>query len=264
MYSTLAKRFAGLGYDVYYDKDVAARSPETIALFYADNPHFKGPTDLKPNAGYVRQGLFYELANRHPHSSIEAMERAHGLPPPYSIAPWCSYEPKGFHIDLSESVLVDFSAVSSKLADTGIEQFLRAMKGKFRGAPFVQMLLPKRVSLHAPRITCDTIAVESLRQSLDMMAHARGYVGSEAGGQSLAAIARGEHPYWHWDARPEISILISPATHNDMGYVYATSDYRATNFTQDRDADWHFPPEMAAHVYALRCALSLEQMRGRE
>src|SRR5580693_7846066 len=66
IYSTLAKRFAEAGYDVYADADNAARNDEIKHLYQDTNPYFKGVSNAKPNAGYVRQGLFYEIANRYP------------------------------------------------------------------------------------------------------------------------------------------------------------------------------------------------------
>jgi len=263
VYSTLAKRFHELGYKVYVDKDNAARNDEIMDLFWWRNPFIAGQTDRKPNAGYIRQGLFYELANRYPCGSIEAMERAHGLPPPYSIAPWANYEPKGYHVDLSGHVLMDFSAVSSNIADQGVAEFLRAMKGKYRNAPFVQLLMPKWASLHPPKVQMESIQVESIYQYLDMLHGARGWIGSEAGGQSLAALARGEHRVSEYGVRPECSVLITVPTWNERGYVYAGLDYRATQFAQGETSDWHMPHEMVQHVYELRCALSQEQMRAR-
>ena len=88
VWTTLPKRFKELGYTVYFDKDNHARNDDIMQALWENNPYIDGETDQKPNAGYVRQGLFYEVANRYPLGSIEAMERAHGLPPPYSIAPY--------------------------------------------------------------------------------------------------------------------------------------------------------------------------------
>ena len=263
VYSTLAKRFHELGHAVFYDQDNNARNNEIVELFQTGNPHLLGPSDRKPNAGYVRQGLFYELANRFPCGSIEAMERAHGLPPPYSIAPWASYEPKGYFSDLSQTVLMDFSSVSSHIAPQGLAEFMRAMKGKFRGAPFAELKMPKWVSLPPPPIQVESYQVDSIYQYLDMLNACRGWIGSEAGGQSLAALVRGEHRVDEYDARPECSVLITCPTFNDRGYVYAGIDYRATMFAQGENSDWHFPPEMTRHVYELQCALSQELMRAR-
>lgn len=262
IYSTLAKRFADLGYDVYYDKDNAARNDEIVEIFQTRNPHFKGPSDQKPNAGYVRQGLFYEIANRYPIGAIEAMERAHGLPGPYSIAPSVNYEPKRFPIDISAMVLVDFSAVSSNIGEQGKGEFLRAMKGRFRNAPFLQLIPPKFASLHPPTIAVDSVQIDGIYQYLDALASARAWVGSEAGGQSLAAAARGEHRVDDMDAHPELVVCCTPKTFNSRGYTYAGADYRVTIFGQDKSGDYFFPDELNRHVYELRCAMSFEQMRA--
>lgn len=263
VYSTLPKRFADLGYTVLLDKDVAARNDEILDVLWYKNPHITAATDKKPNAGYVRQGLFYEVANRYPIGSIEAMERAHGLPPPYSIAPIVNYAPKPPPLDLSQHVLFDFSSVSSRIGDQGLGDFLRMMKAKFRNAPFVQLLMPRWTSLEAARIHSESIGVASIYEYLDMLAAARGWIGSEAGGQSLAAAIRGEHDAYDLDARPELVVLSTPKTYNSRGYTFRGVDYRVTQFCQDRDSDWWAPVEVNTHVYELRCALSLAEMRAR-
>ncbi len=263
VYSTLAKRFAEQGRRVYLDKDNRARNDEIMDLFWGRSPYIADLTDRKPNAGYVRQGLFYEVANRYPIGSIEAMERAHGLPPPYSIAPIANYEPCGFHIDLSKTVLIDFSAVSSKIGDLGIAEALRVAKGRFRNAPMLQLLMPKWASLLPPRVQCDSLEVESIYQYLDMLHACRAWVGSEAGGQSLAAAARGEHDVYDVDARPEVLATLTPKTFNSRGYTYRGVDYRVTSTGQDKTGDYFFPHEVTQHVYEQLCAQNYEQMRSR-
>lgn len=262
VYSTLAKRFYNLGRTVYVDKDNSARNDDVLDLFWARNPYIAGSSDKKPNAGYVRQGLFYEVANRYPIGSMEAMERAHGLPPPYSLAPYANYEPRSFHLDLSKHVLLDFSAVSSKMDDQAITECLRVMKGRFRNAPFLQLLMPARVSLHPPRISCESVQVDSIFQYLDMLAGCRAWVGSEAGGQSLAALARGEHDVYDLSARPEVVATLVPKTFNSRGYTYRGVDYRVTNMGQDKGGDYFMPHELQVHMYEMRCALNLEEMRA--
>lgn len=263
VYSTLPKRFAELGYTVYVDKDISARSDETFEIFWSKNPYISGLTDKKPNAGYVRQGLFYEVANRFPLGSIEAMERAHGLPPPYSLAPQVYFEPKGFHLDLSQTVLFDFSSVSSHIGDQGVVEFINHMREKFRGAPFMQLLMPKGVSLSPPRIKSEqAIEVDSVYQYLDMLRCCRAWIGTEAGGQSLAAAIRGEHDVYDLDARPELVVLSTPKTFNSRGYTYRGVDYRVSQFCQDKDSDWWAPQEVTVHRYELQCAISLAQMRS--
>src|ERR1700692_523412 len=264
IYSTLPKRFKDIGGKVYIDKDIGARNDQILEAFWMRNPYIDGLTDRKANAGYVRQGLFYEVANRFDESgSIEAMERAHGLPPPYSIAPYINYAPKPFHIDLSQHVLLDFSATSSQIDNKGISEFMRAMKGKFRNAPFLQLLMPKWASLHPAEIACESVQVDGIYMYLDMLAACRGWIGSEAGGQSLAAAVRGEHLATEYDVRPEVRVCITPQTHNDRGYVFSGVGYRDTQFCQDHSSDWPFPHEMVNHAYDLRCAISLQQMRAR-
>lgn len=266
IYSTLAKRFHELGRKVYLYRITCARNTEILDMVWGRNPYIIGTTDRAPNAGYVRQGLFYEVANRLPgHRAIEAMERAHGLPPPYSLAPWVNYTPKKYHIDLSGAILIDFSAVSSKISDQGIGEHLRAMKGRYRNAPFVQLIPPKFASLHPPQIRCESIQLPSegsIYAYFDALASCRAWVGSEAGGQSFAAAVRGEYDVYDLDARPEIVCVMTPQTENDGGYTYRTTEYRTTVFGQDRSTDYHWPIEMANHVYNIRCEWSLEQMRS--
>lgn len=264
VYSTLPKRFADLGYTVMLDKDVAARNDEIIDVLWYKNPHISAATDKKPNAGYVRQGLFYEIANRFPIGSIEAMERAHGLPPPYSLAPIVSYEPKPFPHDLSQTVLFDFSSVSSRIGDQGVAEFLRAMKARFQNDRFLQMLMPKWASLEAARVHGESVGVESIYQYIDMVAAARGWIGSEAGGQSIAAAVRGEHDVYDLAARPELCVLATPKTYNSKGYTFRGINYHVSQFCQDKDSDWWSPHESQTHHYELRCALSLAEMRARK
>ena len=263
IFSTLARRFAELGRNVYLYHQTCARNSDILDMVWGRNPYIIGTTDRAPNAGYVRQGLFYEVANRLPgHRAIEAMERAHGLPPPYSIAPWVNYQPKKFHLDLSQVILIDFSAVSSKISEQGIGEHLRAMKGRFRGAPFVQIIPPKFASLHPPTIKCDSIQIDGIAEYFDALASCRAWVGSEAGGQSFAATVRGEFDVYNMDARPEVVCVMTPQTENDGGYTYRGVDYRTTVFGQDKTTDYHFPIELQTHVYDIRCEWSLEQMRS--
>ena len=108
VYSSLPERFARLGRDVYLDADTESSNPEIRDLIWKMNPFIKGLSDRKPNAGYVRQGHFYDIANRlQGYRSIEAMERAHGLPPPYGLAPKIYYTPKPTKVDVSNVVLVE-------------------------------------------------------------------------------------------------------------------------------------------------------------
>lgn len=265
IYSTLAKRFAELGRKVYLYRYTCARNADTLDMVWGRNPYIIGTTDRAPNAGYCRQGLFYEVANRYPIGCIEAMERAHGLPGPFSIAPWVNYEPKPFRLDtldLSKSVLVDFSAVSSSIAEQGIGEFLRAMKGRFRNAPFVQIIPPKHASLHPPQVSLPSVEVSGISEYFDALASCRAWIGSEAGGQAYAAAVRGEHDVYDMDARPEIVVCCTQKTLASRGYTYRGTDYRPTIFGQDKTGDYFFPSEMTTHNNDLRCEWSLEQMRS--
>lgn len=262
IYSTLAKRFTELGRKCYLHRVTCARNNDVLDMVWGRNPYILGTTDRAPNAGYCRQGLFYEVANRMPIGCIAAMEMAHGLPPPYSIAPYINYQPKKFHFDLKDTVLVDFSAVSSKISEQGIGEFLRTMKGRFRNAPFLQLLPPKNVMLHPPQIACPSVQINSIAEYMDALSGARAWIGSEAGGQSFAATVRGEHTVYELDARPEIVVCGTMKTVNSRGYTYAGVDYRSTIFGEDKSGDYFFPDEMKVHQYELRCEWSLEQMRS--
>lgn len=264
VFSTLPKRFDELGYTVLLDQECAARNDETLEIFWRNNPHITNATDKKPNAGYVRQGLFYELANRMPLGSIAAMERAHGLPPPYSIAPIVNYEPKPFHTDLSDRVLFDFSSVSSHIDDRGIQEFIQHMYDKYgQRPPFTQLLMPKFALTNPNRIASEeTLQIDSVYEYLDALASCRGWFGSEAGGQSLAAAVRGEHDVYDLQRKPTLTVLATPKTFNSRGYTYQGIDYRVSQFTRDKDSDWWRPHELDVHRYELQCLISLGQMRS--
>lgn len=262
VFSTLAKRFTELGRKVYLYRVTCARNNDVLDMVWGRNPYILGTTDRAPNAGYVRQGLFYEVANRYPIGCIAAMEIAHGLPPPYSIAPYINYQPKKFHFELKDTVLVDFSAVSSKIAEQGVGEFIRTMKGRFRNAPFLQILPPKHAALHPPQIACPSVQINNIAEYFDALSGARAWIGSEAGGQSFAATVRGEHTVYEMNARPEIVCCATMKTFNSRGYTYAGVDYRSTIFGDDKNGDYFFPDEMKAHSYAIQCEWSLEQMRS--
>jgi hypothetical protein len=263
VYSTLPERFAKLGYKVYLDQDNSARNQETLDLFWGFglNPHIEWTSDKKPNAGYVRQGLFYEIANRYPIGAIEAMERAHGLPPPYSIAPRIYYKPKPANIDVSKAVICDFSAVSSQLSWQRVAEELRVMRGRFRNAEMIQVLFKDGIATQNVQMTGQSVRVNSIYEYLDLIASARAWVGSEAGGQSLAAAVRGEHDVYDLDARPEVVSLILPKTFNSRGYTYRGVDYRVAT-EGGFGSDYWFPHELQTHVYELRCAMDLAKMRA--
>lgn len=264
LYSTLPKRFTDLGYKVYLDVDSETRNDDIMKALWVDNPYVLDVTDRKPNAGHVRQGLFYELANRFPIGSIEAVERAHGLPPPYSLAPWLAYKPKPFHIPLANAVLMDFSAVSSKINDAGVGMAIKKMQERFKGMQFISLRMPRYVQLHEPQIRAEGIQVDSIFQYCDMLAACRAWIGSEAGGQCLAAAIRGEYDVYDLDARPEIVVTSTPKTFNSRGYTFRGVDYRVTAQGHDNTADYFDVVEQRLHDYEVACAGSLDLMRARK
>jgi len=262
VWTTLPQRFAALGYKVYLDKDNATSNPEIFDLLWKRNKFIEGTSNKKPNAGYVRQGLFYEIANRISGCrSIEAMERAHALPPPYNMAPKIYYEPQPFKLDLKDTVLVDFSSVSSKIGFRGLSEAFRMMRGKFRNPNFLQVLFAKKVVLNAPQIDCPSYQVSSIFEYMDMLHACRGWIGSEAGGQSLASAVRGERDVYE-EARPEIVCTSTPQTFNSRGYSYRNVDYRVTSDC-DTSRDYHEPGEVATLRYENMCMIRRVEMAER-
>jgi hypothetical protein len=265
LYSTLPKRFAELGYTVFVDRDNEARNDEIMKLVWVDNPYVVGESTQKPNAGHVRQGLFYELANRYPIGSIEAMERAHGLPPPYSLAPWIAYvpQPTPHAAAVRNAVVLDFSSVSSKINEPGITAALRAMSNRFRGHQFITLQMPRHVHLHNAGLSGSSLQVSSLYEYCDVLGACHAWVGGEAGGQSLAAAVRGEHDVYDLDARPEIVATLVPKTYNTRGYTYRGVDYRVTSFSADPGADYFDVVEQRLHEYEVACARGQETLLAR-
>jgi hypothetical protein len=268
VYSTLPQRFTELGYDVYYDSDNHASNEGIFDLFWERNPYVKGPSDLKPNAGYVNQGLFYEIANRlRGYRSIEAMERAHGLPPPYGMAPKIYYTPKPHLLTekLKNSILVDFSAASSVRHPDRVREHLRMAAGIYRGElPFLQVVHNPTVVLAQEYVVDSVYAATSVFDYIDMIAASRAWLGSEAGGQSLASAIRGEFDVYD-DSDPErldVICMINKGTFNTRGYTYRNVDYRVT--TYDSIPDFHFPHEVEVHKYAVTCAYRGLGMRARK
>lgn len=263
IYSTLPERFAKLGYDVYLDKDTRTSNPEIFELIWERNPYIKGLSDRKPNAGYVRQGLFYYIANRlSGYRSIEAMERAHALPPSYGMAPKIYYEPKPFHIDLSQSVLIDFSAVSSNIGMRGLGEAIDAANQRFDNPPYVNIVHKRHVVLHTPQIAAPSYEVQSIYEYLDMLHACRAWIGSEAGGQSLASAVRGECSVYEDTARPAVSCTITPRTFNSRGYTYRNVDYHVTADC-DAPTDYWYPHEVGVMKYEAQCLMRLHGMEAR-
>lgn len=261
IYSTLPERYALLGHDVYLDRDNLCRNDEIHDIIWAHNPFIKGTTDRKPNAGYVNQGAFYDIANRFPIGSVEAMERAHHLPPPYSIAPRIYYEPRPFTIDLSDSVLVDFSAISSTIAAQGISDTLVKMNDRFPGKNFLQVTFPSGIIRQGPGIEGPSIRVNSIFEYADALGSCYAWVGSEAGGQSLAAAVRGPHDVYDLVARPEIVCVISPKTFNSRGYTYRGIDYRVTVYG-NVSGDYWDAYEVPYQRYQQLCRRTVEEARA--
>lgn len=263
VYSTLAERFAALGHDVYLDKDTRSSNPDIYELFWKMNPYIKDTTDRKPNAGYCRQGLFYEIANRLPgYRSIEAVERAHALPPPYNMAPKIYYDYQPAFMDLSQTILVDFSAVSSKIGQRGLQECMKMMTGRFRNLPYLQILHPKHVALHNTPLVGSGYQVSSIFEYLDLLHACRAWIGSEAGGQSLASAVRGEHEVYDEDARPEIVCTITPPTFNSRAYCYRNVDYRVTSDT-DTSRDYWDVLEVKTLMYENACKVRAIEMGER-
>ena len=262
IYSTLPERFTREGYDVYVDADNVARNPEIQDLVFARNPYVKGTSDKKPNAGYTMQGQFYDTANRFPLGSIEAMERAHGLPPPYSLAPRIYYQPQPYHVNLSEAVLMDLGAVSSQIGTQGIADHWTKMNDRFPGRQFYMVtfkdgIVPTKLPIDGP-----SIRMNSIYEYVDALASCYAWVGSEAGGQALAAAVRGEHDVYDLDVKPAVISVISPMTYNSRGYTFRGVDYRITRDTTNSSSDYWSPHEVPYSRYQHICRMSVEQQRA--
>lgn len=267
MFTTLPQRFSELGYNVYLDSDTDASNPEVLELLWEMNPYVKGLSDKKPNAGYgfsgIIQGKAYEIANTlGGHRGIECVERANGLPPPYSMAPRIYYKPKPPTIDVSNTVLVDYSAVSSKIARADLEEEMRMMSGRFRNPKYLQLLSPSWVSINQEVIVPSTYLCSSIFEKMDFLAACRAVVCSEAGTQMLAAAVRGEHDVYDDDARPEIVCKITPRTHNSRMYCFRGVDYRETSSNGDGQAYW-VPSEVRNYQYHQQCRIRRVEMGQR-
>ena len=255
IYSTLAERFTALGHKVFLDADTTARNDETLDIVWKRNPHIVGLSDKKPNAGYVHQGAFFDELQKYPlGANLEVMERVHGLPPPYSISPRIYYEPQPFYTDLSNTVLWDYSALSSTIHDDGWDAFMTKMRDRFAGREIVlvQQLaeVGGRRNIPLPG-AIPTIAVRSIYQYVDMLASCYAWVGSEAGGQALAAAVRGPHDVWDYDARPEVVSLMTVGTFNSRAFCYRGVDYRTSRLSAG--LDYLEPAEVPLHRYHVTC-----------
>jgi hypothetical protein len=245
-------------YNVYIDADTRASNPEILELIWEKNPYVKGLSDKKPNAGYgfsgILQGKAYELTNTlGGHRGIECVERANGLPPPYSMAPKIYYTPKPPPIDVRETVIVDYSAVSTKYGRGDIEEEIKMMIGRFRGAPMLQLLHPSWVVLNQEQWVPSVYRCGSIFEYMDFLHACRAWVGSEAGGQMLAAAVRGEHDVYDDAARPEIVCKITPATFNSGMYRWRGVDYRVT--ANGNGGGYWSPSEVKNYQYHIACKI---------
>lgn len=264
MWTTLPERFSALGFDVYLDADNLTRNPEILDLWYACNPFVLGTSTDKPNCGYTLQGAAYEIANKLPiGSGVEAVERAHGLLPPYSMAPRTYYKPKPFSIDLSTTVLVDFSARSTVISPQGLqEHFVTKMAERFRGYEFLMVTFPQGVLAQQPMLDGPSIRMNSIFDYADALAQCHALVCSEAGSQALAAAIRGEHSKCDHAAHPEIVSIISPKTFNSNIYNFAGVDYRICTSTSNASGDYWFPAEQPYHSYQIMARRAVEEARA--
>jgi hypothetical protein len=247
LYSTLPERFSKLGYDVWLDVDNTMRNGDMETMIWERNPYVRGRTDRKPNAGYVNHGRFYALANTLPVGAIEAMERAHGLPPPYSIAPKIYYTPRNCG-DLSRYVLADFNAVSSRVGPDGLRGFTERMAWRFPDKQFLLVRFPEGIAQNAVEAEGLSIFLGDAASYLDALHTAYAWVGVEAGGQALAAAVRGEHDAYDLGARLPCVALISPTTFNSRGYTFRGVEYHVTNFSMHQGDYWE-PVEVPYQEY---------------
>lgn len=259
VYTTLPERYSDAGFDVYLDQDNLTRNQESHDLLWGKNPFILGTSNKKPNAGYVMQGRFYDVANRFPIGSIEAMERAHGLLPPYSLAPRIYYKPEPFRINLEQCVLVDFSAISSTITPQGMSDMLTKMNDRFPGKQFYMVTFPDGVSRKDNVMEGPSIQMNSIYEYVDAMASCYAWVGSEAGGQALAAAVRGEHDVYDLVAKPEIICAINKMTYNSRGYTFRGVDYRLVT---PEGPDYFTPSEVAFERYNLMCRRTVEDARN--
>lgn len=208
----------------------------------------------------MRQGFYYDLLNKLPgHRCIEVMERAHGLPPPYSIAPEIAYTPKPYHQDLSNITLYDPSALSSAIDGAGWARFQQKMLDRFGtdgGRIYLVTHDPSVASTPPFAEGTATIGVTSLFEYADMMASCRAWIGSEAGGQLLAAAVRGEHDVFDTAARPEIVCLMAPNTYNSKSYCARGVEYRTSVFAAG--GDYLEPTEVPQARYEFECRRNVQ------
>lgn len=271
LYSTLAERFTAEGHDVYLHRcedtpdscpfECVARNDEVYALLWSQNPFIRGYSPKAPNAGHTRQGAFYDQINRLPLGcAIEGMERAHGLPPPYSMAPKVYYVPKPYPYDLSNVVVMDMHSLSSAIDSTGWARFHTKMVDRF--GPISLLTFPPSVVRNPieqpPGVP--TYGVDSIYTYCDILSNCRAWVGSEAGGQALAAAIRGEADVFDLARRPEIVCLMAPNTFNSRAFCFRGVDYHTSKFAAGDD--YLEPVEVPYHRYHEACRMNIEGMRS--
>lgn len=105
-FSTLARRFTEIGYDVFLSDKCTFRNKDIKKLVWDKNPYIKGVTNLDADCGDSE--VAYENAGI---GFIGNWEKLHGLTEPYSKYPEVYYTPKNIE-GLNNSVIVDFSCVS--------------------------------------------------------------------------------------------------------------------------------------------------------
>ena len=86
------------------------------------------------------------------------------------------------------------------------------MRSKFKEPPLLQLLHPPWVVINQERLIESAYLVTSIYEYMDLLHACRAWVGSEAGGQSLAAAARGEHDAYEDGIRPDICVTSTRQT----------------------------------------------------
>lgn len=261
LYTTLPERFTAEGHNVLAHEDNTARNEEILELLWAKNPFIVGTTDKTPAAGYPLQGRLYDMLNKFPlGSNIEVVERVHGFGPPYNISPRLYYKPQPYHADLSSVILMDMHALSSAIAPAGWHAFHQKVVDRFGGENIHGLTFPASVVAPLPLPPgARTLGVNSIFEYVDMLAACRAWIGSEAGGQALAAAVRGEHDVYELDARPEIVSLMTVGTFNSRAFCFRGVDYRTSMFSHG--SDYLDPVEVPYHRYAEICRVNIAAKR---
>ena len=155
-------------------------------------------------------------------------------------------------MDLRGSVLVDFTAISSRIGVEGLTAFLLKMQERFQGRQMLNLLFPEGVTNPQAEIAGASLRLNNIFEYVDALSSCYGWIGTEAGGQSLAAAVRGEHDVYAMDKSPECVCIILPKTYNSRGYTYRGVDYRVTTFGSYTGDYWD-PAEVGYERYQLQC-----------